>query len=168
MTIDAAAPGTTLRRSALRDALAFAIFYTLGATFSVVVGCLASGWQADDRLRSFLGLVAMASFFAALFSWIAASLAAGRRPPPARFAAMLLALTLSTALATAFLFFLSHFFAPGNDHAPLLSRGFLVELFHSALSVTYLFIVTGLRLFFPVGLLVMVLASYSFAVRREL
>jgi hypothetical protein len=170
LTVEAAAERTATARprSSLRAVLGFSLLYAIGAVVSVAIGCLAAGWQADGRLWSFLGIVAAGSFLAAGISWPSAALVSRRRPPTARFAAMLIGLTLSTALITAFLFFLQHFFAPGMEHAPVFTRWFLVELFYSGLSTTYLFAVTGLRLFFPVGLLVMVLASYAFAVRREL
>lgn len=170
MTVEATAPRAiaTRPRPSLRTIVGFSFLYAIGAAVSVAIGCLAAGWFADSRLWSFLGLVAVAGFLAAAISWPAASLVSRHRPPTARFAAMLIALTLSTALITALLFFLQHFFAPGMRHAPLFSRFFLVELFHSALSVTYLFAVTGLRLFFPAGLVLMMLASGAFAARREL
>jgi len=169
LTAEAAAPRAIARpRAGFRTIAGFSLLYAIGAVVSVAIGCLAAGWSIDGRLWSFLGIVAVAGFLAAALSWLAASLVGRRRPPTARFAAMLIALTLSTALVTALLFFLQHFFAPGVRHAPLLSSFFLVELFHSAISVTYLFAVTGLRLFFPAGFGLMVLASYAFAARREL
>jgi hypothetical protein len=169
LTAEAAPPvALAARPRTLRVVALFSLLYAAGAIVSVAIGCLAAGWYLDDRLWSFLGLVALSSLIAAALSWPAASLVGRGRPPTARFAAMLIALTLSTALVTALLFFLQHFFAPGSRHAPFFSSYFLVEIFHSALSVTYLFAVTGLRLFFPAGLAVMILASLAFAVRREL
>jgi hypothetical protein len=169
LTAEAAPPvALPARPRTFRAVALFSLLYAFGATVSVAIGCLAAGWSIDDRLWSFLSLVAPATLLAAALSWPAAALVSRGRPPTARFAAMLIALTLSTALLTAFLFFVQHFFAPGARHAPLFSTYFLVELFHSALAATYLFAVTGLRLFFPAGLVVMILASLAFARRREL
>jgi hypothetical protein len=171
LTAEAEAPPAGVARERgrrLRPVLVFSVGYCLGAVLSFTVGCLLAGWRLDDRLWDFLALVAGGSLLAALFSWVAASLVAGRRPPSGRFAAMLVALTVSTAGFTALLFFLDHFFAEGRQHAPFLSKAFLIEVFYSGLSVTYLFAVTGLRLFFPLGLVALFFASHAFAVRREL
>lgn len=118
--------------------------------------------------RASFGLVVLSSFVAAIFSWVVASWLTRRRPISAKFAAMLIGLTISTAGFTAFFFFLQHFFESGREHAPFLSRAFLVEVFYSGLSLTYLFAVTGLRLFLPAGLVVLLVASFAFARRQEL
>lgn len=134
--------------------------------------CAATSLYAKDRLwlpadLDILGLY----FLGGLFGWtlalpFARFSAAGRRPET-RFAAWLLWLAIGTIGVTAGLFALQYRAFYAQWHAPFLSRIWVYQLVFTSAAAIYQFAVIGLRLYMPLGFLLLLAASAIMARRMR-
>ena len=118
-----------------------------------------------------LGEVAALYFLGGLLSWpfalpVARFLAYNRRPE-ARFAAFFVTLTAATILMTAFLFAMEYRIFYSRWHAPFGSVVWAIQFVFTSVSAVYQFLVIGLRLFLPLGLVCLVASSYHLAKRMR-
>lgn len=110
-------------------------------------------------------------FVGGLFGWVfalpfARFCAAGRRPET-RFAAWLFWLTIGTLGVTAGLFALEYRSFYSQWHAPVFSRIWVFQLIFTSASAVYQFAVIGLRLYVPLGFLILLAASAIMARRMR-
>jgi hypothetical protein len=89
---------------------------------------------------------------------------AGRRFDT-RFAASFLSLAICTVLMTAFLFSLQYRQFYAQWHAPFGTEIWMFQYVFTAASAVYQFMVSGLKLYLPVGM-VMILVTAAFLARR--
>ncbi|MBB3912905.1 hypothetical protein [Rhizobium fabae] len=118
-----------------------------------------------------LGEVAALYFLGGLLSWPfalpVARFLAYNRPPEARFAAFFVTLTAATILMTAFLFAMEYRIFYSRWHAPFGSVVWVFQFVFTSVSAVYQFLVIGLRLFLPLGLVCLVASSYHLAKRMR-
>lgn len=118
-----------------------------------------------------LGEVAGLYFLGGLLSWPfalpVARFFAYDRPPEARFAAFFVTLTAATILMTAFLFAMEYRIFYSRWHAPFGSVVWAFQFVFTSVSAVYQFLVIGLRLFLPLGLVCLVVSSYHLAKRMR-
>lgn len=118
-----------------------------------------------------LGEVAALYFLGGLLSWPfalpVARFLAYNRPSEARFAAFFVTLTAATILMTAFLFAMEYRIFYSRWHAPFGSLVWSIQFVFTSVSAVYQFLVIGLRLFLPLGLVCLVASSYHLAKRMR-
>ena len=118
-----------------------------------------------------LGEVAALYFLGGLLSWPfalpVARFLAYNRQPEARFAAFFVTLTAATILMTAFLFAMEYRIFYSRWHAPFGSVVWAIQFVFTGVSAVYQFLVIGLRLFLPLGLVCLVASSYHLAKRMR-
>ncbi|OWV78740.1 hypothetical protein ATY78_11585 [Rhizobium sp. R635] len=118
-----------------------------------------------------LAEVAALYFLGGLLSWPfalpVARFLAYNRPPEARFAAFFVTLTAATILMTAFLFAMEYRIFYSRWHAPFGSIVWAFQFVFTSISAVYQFLVIGLRLFLPLGLVCLVASSYHLAKRMR-
>lgn len=118
-----------------------------------------------------LAEVATLYFLGGLLSWPfalpVARFLAYNRPPEARFAAFFVTLTAATILMTAFLFAMEYRIFYSRWHAPFGSIVWAFQFVFTSISAVYQFLVIGLRLFLPLGLVCLVASSYHLAKRMR-
>ena len=85
----------------------------------------------------------------------------------ARFAAFFLALTTGTVLMTAFLFAMDYRIFYSRLHAPFGSVIWMFQFVFTGASAIYQFLVIGLGLFLPVGLVCLLVISLALAKRMR-
>lgn len=110
-------------------------------------------------------------FAGGLVAWIVALPLArpfmGHRLVERRFAAMFLALTVATVLVTAGFFALDYRSFYAQWHAPFGTRVWAFQFVFTSASAAYQFLVLGLRLYLPFGLMLLVGASLYLAKRMH-
>lgn len=110
-------------------------------------------------------------FAGGLFAWLVAvplgRFFAFRRSPETRFAAFFLTLTCATILATAFLFAMEYRLFYSQWHQPFGTRIWLIQFLFTSASATYQFLVLGMRLYLPLGLVFLICASVFLARRMR-
>lgn len=109
-------------------------------------------------------------FCGGLLSW-PVSLFLGRfcaegRAVETRFAAYFLCLTVLTIAATALLFALDYRSFYARWHAPVGSRLWMYQFAFTSAGAVYQFLVMGIRLYLPLGLVVLAATSLRLALRR--
>lgn len=132
----------------------------------------ATSLYAQDRLWLSADLDILGLYFVGgLIGWVLALpfarfCAAGRRPET-RFAAWLLWLAIGTIGVTAGLFALQYRSFYSQWHAPFLSRIWVYQLVFTSASAVYQFAVIGLRLFMPLGFMLLIATSAIMARRMR-
>ena len=115
--------------------------------------------------------LALLYFGGGLLSWpfnlIAGRYFALRREMETRFAAFFLAMTTGTILMTAFLFAMDYRIFYSRWHSPLGSVIWMFQFVFTGASAVYQFLVLGLGLFLPVGLVCLLATSYALAKRMR-
>lgn len=152
-------------RRALPRAILFGAVHALEigaiAYVSLVTRQLGFGTRTDLVIATFVG----GAFLGGTLAWAAAAVVAGHRPASARFAAMLIALTLGTAGGIALVYFFKYRSYFAAFHADFGTFSWLVELAFTGASAAYTFIVSGLPLILPLGLVPLLAGAAAFARR---
>lgn len=146
--------------------LAFAIAWAL-----VIAGlaALLAHWRGEalsGRSAAVVAVFASGSFLGAWCAWGAASLVTLRRRKargPARFAAMVLFLSVGTAAFAAFFFFLQLRAYYSEWHTQRISYRMLWEQVFTAATTAYIFGVMGVRALLPFALVPLLAFSLYFA-----
>lgn len=137
----------------------------MGATGYLAVWRLA--WQIDAKLAEVGILFAAGGLVAFPIALFAARLVAGGRRAEIRYASAFLALALATVAATALAYALHYRLYYAHWHAPAFSITWTFQLVFTTAAAVYQFLVTGLRLFFPVGFVILLAASLWLARRTR-
>lgn len=152
-------PQLTSRPTTLRALLAFCLIWSLMTATSFLIDMLLWGRFLDQRSVLLIFFAAIAGFITAAIAWGLERMLTGRRPPTARFAAMVILLSIGTAGAT-FLasgLYTVQFFYADMEPLPTL-KGFENLLFFLA-AHGYSFAASTARLFLPLGVICLFLAS---------
>jgi len=152
------------RMSPAGNALGFALVWALLMAGLVATQLLVAHQGMNERTISVVALFFSGSFFGAVFARaFAALISRFRSVPSARFAAMLLGLSIGTAGMTAFLHFL-HFRAFYTEwHSEIWSIHWAVEQVMTGVNSAYIFVVEGMMLLLPWGLALLLAAAYDYA-----
>lgn len=125
-----------------------------------------NGLQTDS-LSALLVVYALGGIFAWPLAVKAADLCARGKPVETRFAACLLCLSIATMAMTALLFALDYRIFYSRWHAPFGSFIWMFQFVYTGASAAYQFGVLGSRLFLPLGLIWLPLASLYLARRMR-
>ncbi|EJC73377.1 hypothetical protein Rleg10DRAFT_1833 [Rhizobium leguminosarum bv. trifolii WSM2012] len=149
------------------DLFAGALFWGTQMLASAMLGLYLRNGLQTSRLAE----VATLYFLGGLLSWPfalpVARFFAYDRPPEARFAAFFVTLTAATIAMTAFLFAMEYRLFYSRWHAPFGSFVWAFQFVFTSISAVYQFLVIGLRLFLPLGLVCLVVSSYHLAKRMR-
>ncbi|SDU22862.1 hypothetical protein [Stappia sp. ES.058] len=144
--------------------LLFALVWSGTISACVAMLTFGRGEALSGRSLAVIAVFAVGSFFGAWLAWGAARILTWRRRRrSARFAAMVVCLSLGTAGLTAFFFFLQlrGYYADWHTHE-LSYRMFWEQVFTGA-TTAYIFGVMGARVLLPFMLLPLFAASWYFA-----
>lgn len=130
----------------------FAIVFAAACFLAFLGDAWLAGRPVDSRLRLAIALFAAGAFMAGFLAWLIAGRMLAGKVPTARFAGATVLLTLGTPAASAFAFFLQYRLYYAAWHGPPLTLGWVFELIFTGVGAAYLFVVTGLPLFLPLGL----------------
>jgi hypothetical protein len=119
--------------------------------------------DATFQLKSILALYASGGLLAWPPSLFTARYAAHGRTAETRFAAFLLCLVAGTIGATALLFALDYRIFYAQWHAMAGTRTWFFQLVFTSLGAIYQFLVLGVRLYLPLGIFALVMASLVLA-----
>lgn len=147
--------------------LRFAILWALAIAALVALLTLGRGQAMTVRSLTVIAYFGLGSFAGGALALLAARLAARLRPEPtARFAAMLLFLTLATAGATALIFYIDFraYYAQWHDSG--LTLGHMIEILFTGASSAYIYTVQSARPLLPFVLPLALAAALLFAKRR--
>jgi hypothetical protein len=166
----------TKHRSWLSGALAAALppFLPMLAgmlAWGIAMGASALGvllfenWETPQKIRTVTALFALGGAVAFPFGLILARFLAYRRQREVAFAVAFLSFAFATACVTGGLFALQYREYYAEWHADAFTRIWFLQFIHTVAAALYQFAVLGLRLFFPVGFVALLLASFWFARR---
>jgi magnesium-transporting ATPase (P-type) len=144
--------------------LLFALVWSGTISACVAMLTLGRGEALSGRSVAVIAVFFVGSFLGAWMSWgIARLLTWRRRRRSARFAAMVVCLSVLTASLTAFLFFLQLRGYYASSHTHELSVRMLWEQVFTGATTAYIFGVMGARVLLPFMLLPLFAASWYFA-----
>jgi hypothetical protein len=148
-----------------KTAIFGSLLWGLGMALSAWFALWQEGLIHDLKLVFLLLLYFLGGLFSFPFAlFLMAFTGAGRRFDT-RFAASFLSLATCTVLMTAFLFSLQYRQFYAQWHAPFGTEIWMFQYVFTAASAVYQFMVSGLRLYLPAGM-VMILATAAFLARR--
>ena len=144
-------------------ALAYAATMTASASIGLFV---ARDWVAQGRTLELLAIIFLGALLGCLSGRLLLGVAPQKWRQTRRFAAAFLAIGAATIGITSFIFALQFraYFAQWHDDE--WSKRYLFETVFTILSAMYQFLVLGLRLYIPVGLIGLLAVSYGYAKRR--
>lgn len=151
----------------LLPTLAGALLWGLAMGGSALTMLVIENWETPRTIRTVTGLFAIGGLIAFPFGLILARFLSHRRRRQTAFAAALLSLAAMTALATGGLYALDYRAYYAEWHAETLSLTWVFQFIYTVAAALYQFAVLGLRLFFPVGFLALLIASAWFASRAR-
>jgi len=171
LAVEAPRPGLArrfakhLRRSLppLVTALAGSACWALVMTASAVVTLWSLGWQTPEKYVAVASLFAAGAALAFPVGLTAARFVAMGRSAETAFASAFLGFALATVGITAALFALDYrqYYATWHDH--FLTVRWVFELVFTTLGALVQFAVFGMRLYFPVGFVALLVAGAWFA-----
>lgn len=120
-------------------------------------------WATPTHINLVTSIFAGGGLVAFPMALWAARLLAQRRSPEARFAAMVVCLTVLTVGLTALFYAFDYraYYSEWHDNA--FTMRWVFELIFTTLAACYQFLVMGLRLFFPLGFVALAAAGLWFA-----
>ncbi|MEI2299825.1 hypothetical protein [Ensifer sp. MJa1] len=168
------APDGTRKQGRLARAIPTPLQIGLGAPLwgaAMALSAWCGLWLRERALTFHLSELLLLFGLGALIAWppslfLARFAAIGRRPET-RFAAYLLFLSLGTIATTAALFALDYRQFYAQWHAPAGSRTWFFQFTFTSLIAIFQFLVLGIRLYLPLGGLVLVAASLWLASGRS-
>jgi hypothetical protein len=124
------------------------------------------GWAPDAQAKLLIGMFAAGGFCGYLAARLLLGVVPAHWTATRRFSAAFILIGAGTVGFTALFYsleFLNYFSRWHDDHA---SKRLLFETVFTILSACYQFLVLGLRLYIPFGLLALAVASWGYAQRR--
>ncbi|ACE91336.1 hypothetical protein AMC90_CH02327 [Rhizobium phaseoli] len=162
------------RRSRIRaawppypDLVAGAPLWGMQMLVSAMLGLYLRNGLETSRLAEVAALYFLGGLLAWPFALPTARFLAYGKPPEARFAAFFVILIAATIAMTAFLFAMEYRIFYSRWHAPFGSGIWVFQFIFTSISAVYQFLVIGLRLFLPLGLVCLVASSYYLAKRMR-
>ena len=149
------------------DLIAGALLWGMQMLASAMLGLYLRNGLQTSRLAEVAALYFAGGLLAWPFALPFARFLAYNRPPEARFAAFFVTLTAATILMTAFLFAMEYRIFYSRWHAPFGSIIWAFQFVFTGASAVYQFLVIGLRLFLPLGLVCLAASSYHLAKRMR-
>jgi len=160
--------------SALHGALPGWSAGLLGATiWGVCMGASAAlrltfeGWQTTESVREVVLLYAAGGAVGFVPGFMAAALLAGRRGPETRFAAFAVAMLFATIGFTTTIYAFQYRIYYAQWHDPVFTITWIIQFVFTTGGAVFQFVVTGMRLYFPIGFVALLAASLWFALRRR-
>jgi hypothetical protein len=139
--------------------------------FQMLAAAMSTLYLRNGLETSHLGDLAILYFAGGLLAWPFALMLgrffAHKRRIETRFAAFFVALSACTILMTAFLFAMDYRVFYSRWHAPGGSVIWFFQLIFTGASSVYQFMVLGLRLFVPLGLVCLLATSFALAKRMR-
>lgn len=147
----------------LVSSLAWAAVVTGSAAISLFLG---RDWVAQGRSIELLAIIFTGGLLGYMMSRLLLTWLPERWQPTRRFASAFILIGAATIGITAFIFALQFraYFAQWHDDE--WSRRYMFETVFTILSAMYQFLVLGLRLYMPLGLIGLLAVSYGYAKRR--
>ncbi|MBY5822475.1 hypothetical protein HFN54_08190 [Rhizobium leguminosarum] len=149
------------------DLIAGALLWGMQMLAAAMLGLYLRNGLQTSRLAEIAALYFAGGLFAWPFALPVARFLAYGRPLETRFAAFFVTLTAATILMTAFLFAMEYRMFYSRWHAPFGSIVWAFQFVFTSISAVYQFLVIGLRLFLPLGLVCLVASSYHLAKRMR-
>ncbi|MBS3647452.1 hypothetical protein KEU06_02285 [Pseudaminobacter sp. 19-2017] len=146
-------------RTAVLGALLWASVMAASAAFDVLI----QGWQTPSQIIEVAILYAVGAAIAFPFAYALTRLVAGGRHLEARLAAALLCFTAVTIGTTALVYALDYRTYYAAWHAEALSIRWFFEFAFTILGALVQFVVSGVRLYFPIGFVGLLAVSCWFA-----
>jgi hypothetical protein len=144
-----------------------ALLWAVQMLVSAMLGLYLRNGLETSRLAEVATLYFLGGLLAWPFALPAARFLAYGKPPEARFAAFFVTLIAATIAMTAFLFAMEYRIFYSRWHAPFGSGIWVFQFIFTSISAVYQFLVIGLRLFLPLGLVCLVVSSYYLAKRMR-
>ncbi|MBX3567610.1 MAG: hypothetical protein KF914_06100 [Rhizobiaceae bacterium] len=133
---------------------------------SAYTALLLRGWQTTGSIATVSGMFAAGAALAFPLAFTVAGLVGGRSSQR-RCAAAMLAFTIITIGMTAAIFALQYRAYYAHWHGPAFSRLWANQFVFTIGSAVVQFIVSGVRLYFPIGFVALLAVSAWFARRRD-
>jgi len=149
------------------DLFAGALLWGVQMLAAAMLGLYLRNGLETSRLAEVAALYFLGGLLSWPFALPVARFFAYNRPPEARFAAFFVTLTAATILMTAFLFAMEYRIFYSRWHAPFGSGIWIFQFIFTSISAVYQFLVIGLRLFLPLGLVCLVVSSYHLTKRMR-
>ncbi len=137
----------------------------MGASALAVL--LMDDWATPLKIRTVVAVFAAGGAFAFPFGLAVARFLSYRRSRQTAFAAAFVSLAAATAVSVGALYALDYRSYYAVWHAEPLTRPWFFQFVFTFIVAYYQFAVLGLRLFFPIGFLALVVASAWFAARAR-
>jgi len=134
---------------------------------SALLALVFENWETPQKIRTVAALFALAGALAFPFGLTLARFLSYRRGQQTAFAAAFLSFAFTTACVTGGLYALDYRAYYAEWHADMFSRIWFLQFAHTIAAALYQFAVLGLRLFFPVGFVALLVASFWFARRMR-
>lgn len=126
---------------------------------------LLENWETPQKIRTVTALFALSGAVAFPLGLILARFLAYRRQREVAFAVAFLSFAFATACVTGGFFALQYREYYAEWHADAFTRIWFLQFIHTIAAALYQFAVLGLRLFFPIGFVALLVASFWFARR---
>jgi hypothetical protein len=137
--------------------------WTLVVTAGAAAGMLTRGWETPEKIAAVAVLYAVGAAIAFPLALFVARFIAHGRSAEAAFAAMFLALALSTVGVTALIFALDYRSYYSEWHEDFGTITWIFQFVFTTAGAVVQFAVLGVRLFFPAGFVALFVASLWFA-----
>ena len=161
------AAAATRPRIGLSHIVAIALVWALAMAATGAVSLVwMRGWALDAQTQTLIGILAVGGFFGIAAARMLLGFVPDNWASARRFSLAFILIGSGTVGFTSLLFalqFLAYFTQWHDDHA---SVRLLFETVFTLLSACYQFLVLGLRLYIPFGLLALTIAAWAFAQRR--
>jgi hypothetical protein len=128
---------------------------------------LTENWETAQKIRSVTALFALSGAVAFPLGLVLARFLSHRQRREAAFASAFLSFAFATVCMTAGLFALQYRDYYSEWHADAFTRIWFLQFAHTIAAALYQFAVLGLRLFFPMGFVALLVASFWFARRAR-
>jgi hypothetical protein len=144
-----------------------ALLWGIAMGASAMIGLLAENWETPHKIRAAATVFAIGGFAAFPFALIAARFLSYERSRETAFAAAFLSFAAVTVLAVGCFYALDYRSYYAEWHAEAFTRIWFLQFAHTIAAALYQFAVLGLRLFFPLGFIGLIIASAWFARRAR-
>ncbi|SFT81175.1 hypothetical protein SAMN05518861_105289 [Mesorhizobium sp. YR577] len=152
-------------RPSVRVASIGAALWAVAMAGSALFNLMLDAWETPEKMRTVTTLFAAGGFLAfPLGLWGAAFLSQGKRAETA-FAAAFVSFAVATIGVTAVLYAIQYRLYYAQWHADAFTVIWAFQIVFTGLAALYQFTVLGIRLFFPVGFVVLFIAALWFARR---
>ncbi|WP_181702257.1 hypothetical protein [Chthonobacter albigriseus] len=150
-------------RGALAHAAAFGLVHATLVTLITIHGIGARDMAFGSRSMELISTFALGSALGGFAAWIVAAVVVAARPVTARFAGMLLALSVGTAGGIATIYFVAFTSYFQNVHEGMSLLQYVVGFVFATASVAYTFAASGAPLLMPWGVVPLIGGAAAFA-----